>query len=232
MRFVLLKSALIIIILSALAFVFAPLLMKVVLWPFHAAIRRFDLQAPPTALLRSLRPTGAFMISTKLAIGAGVIMSSPMVLWFFGRFILPGLSPSERKYILPALGAATLLFLSGLAFCYFVVLPMALGFFWSYGEKLGIANEWTIDYYVSLVVQLLLAFGLVFELPVVLLFLVKIGLIGPSGLRKQRKLVIVAIFILAAALTPTPDIINQILLAVPMILLYEFSILAAVWMKK
>ena len=231
LRFVLLKSIFILIAFSALSFAFAPLLLKAILWPFHAAIDRFALSVPEGALLRTLRPTGAFMLSMKMALAAGFILALPIILWFAGKFVLPGLTDKERRYILPALAAGTLLFLIGLAFCYFIVLPVSLGFFWSYGQKMGIANEWTIDYYVSLVIQLLLAFGTVFELPVVLLFLVKIGLVGNRGLRKQRKLVYVGIFILAAVLTPTPDVINQILLAVPMILLYESCVWIAAWME-
>ena len=232
MRFVLIKSTLVLIALSVLAFAFAPLLLKIILWPFHAAVSQYHLDAPSTALLRTLRPSGAFMITMKLSLGAGFMLSLPCLLWFVGKFILPGLTPAERGYLLPALGAGTALFALGTAFCFFVVLPAALGFFWSYGQNLGIANEWTIENYVSLVVQLLIAFGAVFELPVVLLFCVKIGVLSHALLRKSRKIVIVGIFILAAAVTPTPDIINQILLAVPMILLYEICIWIAWWMGK
>lgn len=232
LRFVLLKSAFVLLLLSAAAFACAPLLLKAILWPFHVATSRFELTVPEGALLRTLRPTGAFMLSMKMALAAGLVFSLPMILWFLGKFVLPGLTDREKRYLLPALGIGTLLFLMGLAFCYFVVLPVSLGFFWRYGQKLGIANEWTVDYYVSLVVQLLLAFGVVFELPVVLLFLVKIGLVGKRGLKRQRKVVYVGIFILAAALTPTPDVINQILLAVPMILLYEFCIWTSAWITK
>ncbi len=215
-----------------LAFAFAPVLLKLILWPFHAAVSRFDLHPPSTALLRTLRPTGAFVLSMKLAIGAGFTLSLPFVLWFLGKFVLPGLTQREKRYLLPSLGAGTLLFLTGMGFCYFVMLPTALGFFWTYGEKLGIANEWTIEYYTALVVQLLLAFGLVFELPVVLLFLVKVGIVGPTALREKRKYVIVGIFIVAAAVTPTPDVISQIFLAVPMLLLYEICIWVAYAMER
>ncbi len=210
---------------------FAPVLLQAILWPFKAAVGRFALHAPETALLRTLRPTGAFMISMKLAFGAGFILSLPWILWFLGKFVLPGLTSLERGYIFPALVAGTMLFAAGVAFCYFLMLPTALGFFWSYGEKMGIANEWTIENYVSLVMQLLIAFGAVFELPVVLLFLVKVGMIGHRAMRRARRYVIVGVFIAAAALTPTPDMVSQILLAVPMILLYEFSVWIACWMK-
>ncbi len=232
LRFVLLKSCLVLIVFTAVCFAFAPHLLKILLWPFDMAVHRFGLQAPHGALLRTLRPSGAFMMSMKMALAAGLILASPFLLWFAGKFVLPGLRPVERRYLVPALAAGTLLFISGAAFCYFLVLPLTLGFFWNYGQRLGIANEWTIDYYASLVLQLLLAFGAVFELPVVLMFLVKVGVVGHEGLRRQRKIVFLGIFILAAALTPTPDMINQILLAVPMILLYEFCVWFARWTSR
>jgi sec-independent protein translocase protein TatC len=232
LRFVLLKSALAILVLSTVAFVFAPYLMKFIIWPFHAAVTRFDLGASDQALLRTLRPSGAFVVSMKMALGAGFTLALPLLLWFAGRFVFPGLTEVEKRYLLPALGAGTLLFLVGLSFCYFVILPTALGFFWRYGQKMGIANEWTVEYYVSLVVQMLLAFGVVFELPIVLLFMAKVGIVGHQGLRKARKYVIVGIFILAAAITPTPDMISQIMLAVPMVILYEFCVWMSRWMVK
>lgn len=232
LRVVFLKAFIVIIVLSGLSFAFAPALLKLILWPFHAAVARYDLEAPTTALLRTLRPSGAFMMSMKMALGAGFFFSLPLVLWFGGKFLLPGLTPVEKKYLLPALGAGTALFVLGAAFCYFFVLPAALGFFWKYGQNLGVANEWTIENYVPLVIQMLLAFGAVFELPVVLLFLVKIGLLNYAVLSKSRKIVLVGIFILAAVITPTPDILNQILLAVPMILLYEICVWIALWMAK
>ncbi len=232
LRFVLLKSFLIIVLFSGAAFFFAPHLLKGILWPFQTAVARFHLECPTGAILRTLRPTGAFMMAMKLAFGAGFTVALPLVLYYGGRFVLPGLTFKERRYLLPALAAGTTLFLIGMAFCYFIVLPAALAFFWSYGQCLGIANEWVIDSYVSLVIQLLLAFGIVFELPVVLLFLVKLGIVGYEGLRKNRRYVIVAIFIIAALITPTPDVITQILLAVPMILLYELCVLAARWMGR
>ncbi|MFM2170483.1 MAG: twin-arginine translocase subunit TatC [Verrucomicrobiota bacterium] len=174
--------------------------------------------------MSSLNPTEAFMLSMKLAFFAGTVMAFPLLLYYLLQFILPGLHQHEKRAILPALGIGFGLFLCGVLFSYLWVLPSVLEFFYSYGESMGIANEWRIGYYLSFATQFTLIFGLCFELPVVVWVLVKIGLLNYELMSRTRGYAAVAIVVLAAVITPTPDAFTLGLLALPMMLLYELSI--------
>ena len=174
--------------------------------------------------MSSLNPSEAFMLSMKLAFFAGIVVAFPLLLLFILQFIMPGLHQHEKKAIYPALGVGFGLFLCGVLFSYLWVLPSVLEFFYSYGESMGIANEWRIGYYLSFATQFTLIFGVCFELPVVVWVLVKIGLLNYEIMSRTRGYAIVAIVIIAAVITPTPDGFTLCLLAVPMIVLYEISI--------
>ena len=174
--------------------------------------------------MSSLNPTEAFMLSMKLAFFAGIVLAFPLLLLFTMQFILPGLHDNEKKAIYPALAVGFILFLSGVLFAYLLVLPKVLEFFYTYGESMGIANEWRIGYYLSFATQFTLIFGLCFELPVVVWILVKIGLLNFEVMSRTRGYAIIAIVIIAAIITPTPDAFTLCLLALPMIVLYELSI--------
>lgn len=179
--------------------------------------------------LSSLKPTETFMLSMKLAFFAGMVVAFPLLMYYLLQFILPGLHNHEKKVMWPALAVGFGLFLGGVFFAYFVVLPRALVFFFEWGSKMGISNDWRIGEYISFATQFTLLFGVSFELPVVVMVLVKLGLLGYEGMRKTRSYAIVAIFIIAAVLTPTPDIFTQCLMAGPMIILYEACIWLAWW---
>lgn len=174
--------------------------------------------------MSALNPTEPFMLSMKLAFFAGTVLAFPLLLYYVLQFIMPGLHVHEKKAILPALGIGFGLFLSGVLFAYLWVLPNVLEFFYTYGESMGIANEWRIGYYLSFATQFTLIFGLCFELPVIVWVLVKIGLLNYELMSRTRGYAIVAIVIIAAVITPTPDAFTLCLLAVPMIVLYEISI--------
>lgn len=174
--------------------------------------------------MSALNPTEPFMLSMKLAFFAGTVLAFPLLLYYVLQFIMPGLHQHEKKAILPALGIGFGLFLAGVLFAYLWVLPSVLEFFYTYGEGMGIANEWRIGYYLSFATQFTLIFGLCFELPVVVWVLVKIGLLNYEVMSRTRGYAIVAIVIIAAIITPTPDAFTLCLLAVPMIVLYELSI--------
>jgi sec-independent protein translocase protein TatC len=174
--------------------------------------------------MSSLNPTESFMLSMKLAFFAGTVISFPLLLMYLLKFILPGLHQHEKKAILPALAVGFGLFLSGVMFSYLLVLPKVLEFFYSYGESMGIANEWRIGYYLSFATQFTLIFGLCFELPVVVWVLVKIGLLDYELMSRTRNYAIITIIVIAAIITPTPDAFTLALLAIPMIALYEMSI--------
>jgi Tat protein translocase TatC len=160
----------------------------------------------------------------KLAFFAGIIVSFPFLLYFLLQFIVPGLKEEERKALWPALLIGFGLFLGGVFFAYFFVLPNVLTFFYEWGKSMGISNDWRIGYYISFATTFVLIFGLAFELPVVVMTLVKIGLLSHSMMRETRSYAILAIFVIAALITPTPDMMTLSLLAVPMVILYEICI--------
>jgi len=182
-----------------------------------------------TSSLSALRPTETFMLSMSLSFFAGIVVAFPLLLYFILQFILPGLHGNEKKVLWPALAIGFGLFLGGVLFAYFLVLPRALVFFFEWGNDMGISNEWRIGEYISFATQFTLLFGASFELPVVVMVLVKLGLLGYETMKKTRSYAIVAIFVIAAVLTPTPDIFTQCLMACPMLILYEACIWLAWW---
>lgn len=175
-------------------------------------------------LMSSLKPTETFMLTMKLAFFAGLIISFPLVLYFLLQFIVPGLKDKERRALWPALAIGFGLFLGGVLFAYFYVLPNVLTFFYEWGKEMGISNDWRIGYYISFATTFVLIFGVAFELPVVVMAFVKIGLLSHSMMRETRSYAILAIFVIAALITPTPDMMTLSLLAVPMVILYEICI--------
>jgi sec-independent protein translocase protein TatC len=175
-------------------------------------------------LMSALKPTETFMLSMKLSFFAGIVISFPLLLLYILQFVLPGLHTHERGVLWPALSIGFGLFLGGVAFAYFFVLPRALGFFFEWSGSLGVSNDWRIGEYITFATQFTLLFGLAFELPVVVMVIVKLGLLTYETMIRTRRYAIVAIFVLAAVLTPTPDIFTLSLMAAPMILLYEICI--------
>lgn len=172
-----------------------------------------------------------FFTQVKVAFFISICLTFPIMLLQLWRFVAPGLYRNEKTAFLPFLLATPILFAAGAAMVYFIVIPLAWDFFLSFemsgGEgALPIEVEPRISEYLSLVMRLMFAFGLSFELPVLLLLLVKAGLASPEGLAAKRKYAILIAFVAAAILTP-PDVISQVLLALPVIALYELSIIAA-----
>lgn len=231
LRIVLLKSALVLLVTTAVSFFFAPKIIRFLVWPLEQAVGARGVTLDAAGVLRTLRPTGGFLVGLKASFLTGVIAALPFILYFLGGFIIPGLTKRERKVIFPAFSFSVILFLAGVSFCYFLILPFALKFFWSYSEGLGIRNEWIIENYISFAVQFLVAFGLVFELPCLVLALVKVGILTHRTLKEKRRWAVVAVFIIAAAVTPTPDMITQVLVAVPMLFLYEMCVWMAKWIE-
>jgi sec-independent protein translocase protein TatC len=164
-----------------------------------------------------------FFTVMKLALVAGAFAASPYIFYQLWRFVAPGLYKEERKIIIPVAVATAVFFVGGALFGYFVVFPFGFKFFVDYASDY-ITVMPTISAYFSLAVTLLFAFGLIFELPVFIFFLTSLGLVTTKALRKFRRWAILLSFIVAAILTPTPDAVNQLLMAGPMVVLYELGI--------
>ncbi len=168
--------------------------------------------------------SGQFTTHIYIAFVAGFIMAFPYFLWEIWRFIKPALSTKERKYSRGVVFFSSVLFLSGVLFGYFVISPLSINFLGSYQISKQVANQISLDSFISIVTMLTLASGVVFELPVVIYFLSKIGIVTPSFLRTYRKHSMVIILIVAAVITPSPDVTSQLLVAIPLFVLYEISI--------
>ncbi|MBS6828963.1 MAG: twin-arginine translocase subunit TatC [Desulfovibrio sp.] len=185
--------------------------------------------------LLAVLPKGSHAIYTTLPEGfftrmyiafvAGVFVSSPVIFYQVWSFIAPGLYEEEKRYIIPVAVLSALFFMAGGAFCYFVVFPYAFSFFVSFATESIVAMPKVSDY-LGFVLKLILAFGLIFEMPLFAFFLARMGLITATMMRKARRYAILAIFVVAAILTP-PDVVSQLLMACPMLVLYELSILVA-----
>lgn len=177
-------------------------------------------------VLHTFSPPEVVVIYLKLSFFGGLVVSSPFLLWFILGFVMPGLTKREKRMILPAGVAGLVLFFLGVLFTYFVVLPVSLKFLWEFNQYFGLTPQWRINYYLSFVLGLCGVFGLTFELPLVVTILAQLGIASPEFLRQKRSYVIVGLVILSALLTP-PDVITQLMMALPVWLLYESSILLA-----
>jgi sec-independent protein translocase protein TatC len=173
--------------------------------------------------LKYLSPTEPFFITLKLAVSVGLVLASPIVIYQVWAFLAPALLPSERRVIVPALYMGLVLFALGVLMSYKVVLPMTLSFTMGFQTE-SLEQSIVIGEYLGFVTRLLLAFGAVFELPVVVLILSAMGLVTPEFLSGKRRHAIVIITVLAAVLTPGDVITLTLMMMVPLILLYEFSI--------
>lgn len=172
-----------------------------------------------------LYPGEAFMVHLQVALIVGVMLSSPVVLYQVIRFVVPGLLAKERRILSVGLPLSLLLFVVGIVFAYQVILPLAYKFFLGFSSD-SLEPMISIGNYVAFVFRLVLPFGLVFQLPLFVLILTSIGVLSPAFLVRSRKYMILVIVIVATVLTP-PDVISQTLMALPMLILYEVSIVLA-----
>ncbi len=215
----LVKSVIAVVIGAVVAFIFAD-------WIFEILIR--PAQGFP---LIYVDMTEMFSTYMKVCLVAGVILAMPVVTYHFLMFITPGLKPKERRASLIILPWIAIMFLGGVIFGYFILLPPAMNFLFNFGSDIA-TPQIRIGNYISIVTRFLLAIGLIFELPVVTTFLARIGIINSGWLARKRKPFVIIAFVVAAVITPTMDPVNQSLVAVPLIILYEFSILLAKLVQK
>ncbi len=213
-------------------------MLAVLVFLVPLAIFARDLYALLAGPLMQHLPAGTSMIATevaspflapfKLAAVSALVLAMPVVLWQVWAFIAPGLYAHERRFAFPLMFMSSLLFYLGIAFAYFVVLPLVLGFFVSMAPE-GIAVMTDISRYLDFVLTLFLAFGAAFQIPVATVLMVRTGMTTPAALASKRAYVLVGAFVAGMLLTP-PDIFSQSLLAVPAYLLYEAGIVLARWM--
>jgi sec-independent protein translocase protein TatC len=174
--------------------------------------------------LINLSPVGGFVVAFQVAFYGGMVMAAPFIFYFIAGFIFPALRMREQHYLYRGLGIGVLLFLVGVSFCYFILMPVALAASQLYSQWLGLgAFQWRAEDYISFVCKFMLGMGLGFELPVVILILVKIGVLNYEMLSKGRRYMIIICLVLGALLT-TPEVLTQVLMAVPLYILYEISV--------
>lgn len=215
------------------SFYFSEFIFKILTLPMHSTLK-FSLEKPflsyqaknPELRLVFLAPAEALWMHFKISLISGIVLSSPIIFYEIWRFLSPGLLEKEKRYAMPFVIVTTSLFLIGALFCFIIVLPFAMNFLLTYKTE-HLQPMLSVGKYVDFCLKFVIAFGVVFELPVVVLFLTRMGIVTPDFLAKNRKYAILIAFVLAALLTPTPDAFNQTLMAGPMILLYEIGILAS-----
>jgi len=179
---------------------------------------------PGESLIIGTGVTEAFFTKLKVAVIAGIFLASPVIFFQAWRFVAPGLYQREKRVAVPFSMAATAFFVSGAAFCYWIVFPVAFTFFLGEFTSIGIAAQIRVSEYLSFASRMLLAFGITFELPVVTFFLARLGIVTHQTLVAWWRYAIVVIFIVAGVLTPGPDIASQMLMAAPLLVLYVISI--------
>ncbi len=210
----LMVASIAVLITTAVSFIFTTQIIKFLLLP--SGVER----------LLALSPTESFTTYFRVALFAGIALAMPVILYEIYAYIDPALFPNERRFVriigIPVLG----LFVGGMAFCYFVLLPRAIPFLITFGGEV-IDNQLRAADYLSFVTTFILGMGVVFEVPVIIWALVSVGVVKRAWLAKQRRYVFLLAFVAAAILTPTPDPFNQTLVAIPMYLLYELGLLLA-----
>jgi sec-independent protein translocase protein TatC len=182
----------------------------------------FVFLAPAEALWQNVKVAGLF----------AVVLATPYVLWEIWQFVVPGLHTQERRFVAPFVLISTAAFYAGIMFCFFFVLPFALNFLVSYGVNAGFIPQISIAQYVGFALWFLLVFGLIFEVPMALTLMAKLGWVDAPFLKRYRKWAFLGAFLVAAILTPTPDPFNQCLMALPMYVFYEVGILSAGFFRK
>jgi sec-independent protein translocase protein TatC len=203
--------------------------MSMVYWApdiFHALADPMLKALPAGAHMIVTDVTGSFFVPIKVTFMAAFVVALPVVIYQIWAFIAPGLYNHEKKLVLPIVISTYTLFLIGMAFAYFLVFPTVFGFMVQYNAPLGADMSTDIDKYLSFAMTTFLAFGFTFEVPVVVVVLVRMGIVTLAKLKEMRPYVIVGAFVVAAVATP-PDVMSQLLLAVPLCILFEIGLLIA-----
>ncbi|HET6990731.1 MAG TPA: twin-arginine translocase subunit TatC [Bacteroidia bacterium] len=248
LRWHLVRSAIVIVVLAVVAFCFPEILFgKIILGPKSPDFFTYQFLCNISHKwgmgdslcftdfnfkFQNIEVTGQFTLAMWGSVVAGLVLGFPYILWELWRFIKPALKEKESKAATGFIFYASMLFLAGILFGYYVVTPMAIYFLGNYQVDPSIQNIFDIDSYISVVTTLVLLMGLVFELPILVYFLARFGIITGAFMGKYRKHAIIVILIVAAVITPTTDIFTQMLVAVPLYILYEASIIVAKRVEK
>jgi sec-independent protein translocase protein TatC len=222
LRTVLVRSAAIVGVGMLLCFAFAARLQDLLVQPFSQAVHALGLQGTDAGRLALLSPTEGFMVRLKIAFFAGLFLASPFVFWQLWSFVAPGLHQRERRLVVPITTIASLLFLAGAAVGW-LAMGLATEFLLGFTTP-DIANMWSLGSYLSFTVQIMMGLGLVFQLPLVLVFLVHLGILHTRQLAEKRRHAVVGILV-AVALLPMQDPMSLVLMSAPLYVLYELSIL-------
>ena len=215
LRWRIIKSLIGILLGSAIIFFFIDEIFQILLHP------RTLLDSPPT--LQVLKVHGMFMIKWGIAFIGGLILGIPVITFQLWKFIAPGLLKNERKYVFPIVLFSFISFIAGVLFAYFIIIPFSLNFFSSMGY-VDVENNFSINYYFSYILWLIFSSGLLFQLPVLVVIFTLIGILTPPFMRHYRRHSFITILILSALITP-PDPISLLMMSLPLILLYELSII-------
>jgi sec-independent protein translocase protein TatC len=212
-------------------FVFYQELFIAILYPLVLAGFAKNIEEARSILI-NIDVAGPFMMAVNVSLIAAIIISFPLLLIFLLQFILPGLKPSEKKLIFPAIAIGTGLFLSGASFAYWVVLPKALQFFAEFAASVGAKQMWALNEYITFTTRFILVFGVSFELPVIVMALVKLDILNYKIMKSTWRHAIVAITLFAAIITPTPDVFTLMLMSGPLYVLYAICVWLAYAMEK
>jgi sec-independent protein translocase protein TatC len=235
------RSAIAVVGMGVLAFINKHILFDVILFgPIHSDFWTYRLLCEYFSycvgtmgfVLSNITMSGQFTQHMFISFIAGLIIAFPYVLWEFWRFIKPALSGKEKNYARGLVFFSSLLFFAGILFGYFFLSPLSINFLGSYRVSDMVSNEINLESYISFISTMTFATGLIFEMPILVYFLSKIGLIGSAWMRKNRRYAIVVILILSGVLTPSPDVASQVLMFVPLYGLYELSIFVARGVEK
>lgn len=231
LRTMLVRIAVTLLVSAFAAFGFYGQLFNILLYPLVLAGFATDIDAG-RKLLINLDIAGPFMMAVNVSLIAAVIASFPLLLIFLLQFILPGLKSNEKKLLFPAIAIGTGLFLGGCSFAYWQVLPRALIFFSEFAASVGATQTWSLDNYVTFTTRFILVFGIAFELPVIVMALVKLDILNFRIMKSTWRYALIAIMIFAAVITPTPDILTLLLMSGPLYVLYGICVILAYFMEK
>src|SRR5690606_41188 len=247
LRWHLIRATLAVVVGGIIAFIFKGFIFDVLLFgPRHADFWTYDMLCRlSTAVgvdggfcfeempfkIQSRTMGGQFSADVWVSITAGFIIAFPYILYEFWKFVAPAMKENEKKYSKGFIIVSSILFMLGVLFGYYVVTPLSINFLGKYQVSQDVLNEFDLASYISLVRASVIASGLIFELPIIIYFLTRVGLVSAAYLRKYRKFSLVIVLILAAVITP-PDIVSQIVVAIPILILYQVSILIAAGVER